>query len=171
LEQVDSDAVKSLTALGVAAYRGHVALTSLLLRHGADVDHVEAVDGCSVLHLAAQGSRVGSNEHMQIAETLLAHGANPAARDFNGNTASRAAFVAGDKVLAIFLYMHAQARIVHTPRIAHGTTQVPSALVTTVLASSIASPRNRATLSVYRPAISKHDVDLFIRAAKRARMS
>jgi ankyrin repeat protein len=169
----DSDAVKSLTALGVAAYRGHVDLVRLLLRHGADVHHVEAVDGCSVLHLVAQGSRAGSNDHMRIAESVLAYGANPAARDLHGNTPSRAAFLAGDQVLAIFLYMHAQARIPHQPMTRHGSAQIPSSSVlTSAMAPSEVSSQTPATFRpLVRPAISKHDVDLFIRAAKRARMS
>jgi hypothetical protein len=169
----DSDAIKSLTALGVAAYRGHVDLVRLLLRHGADVHHVEAVDGCSVLHLVAQGSRAGSNDHMRIAESVLAYGANPAARDLHGNTPSRAAFQAGDRVLAIFLYMHAQARMAHQPMTQHSSAQTtPSSVLTSPMAPSVLSSQPLSTLrSLFLPAISKHDVDLFIRAAKRARMS
>lgn len=87
---------KSVSALGCAAYRGHLPLVNLLLRHGADVHYVESVDGCGVLHLVAQGSRRASEHHVEITKKLLLAGADPTLKDYSDALPADYAREAGD---------------------------------------------------------------------------
>lgn len=95
---------KSISALGCAAYRGHLALVRLLLQNGADPNYVEAVDGCSILHFAAQGSHRDSSSHREICEVLaFDYFVDPDAKDLHGNSPADLADIAGDRSLAEFL--------------------------------------------------------------------
>jgi ankyrin repeat protein len=59
----------NLTPLMIAAGRGYLQMTQILLNAGADVYSLDSVMGASALHKAAQGGVV------EVAELLLAHGA------------------------------------------------------------------------------------------------
>lgn len=76
---VDALVGDGVTALGEAAFLGHVDCMKILLRHGAKVDAPQR-KGMTPLHRAA---RVGRPE---AAELLLQHGANPFAKTENGLT-------------------------------------------------------------------------------------
>ena len=68
------------TALMEAALNGHHALVTLLLTRGADVSLTDS-DGLSALHRAAAGPT-----SYQCVEILLDHGADPHAKNLNGET-------------------------------------------------------------------------------------
>ncbi|KAL4921318.1 ankyrin repeat-containing domain protein [Aspergillus aurantiobrunneus] len=66
------------TVLEMAAEAGHLALVDLLIQRGVDVksDH----EGYSALHSAV------ANKHPEIAQLLLAHGADPLRMEYYGRT-------------------------------------------------------------------------------------
>ena len=79
IEARDSD---GSTPLHCAVWKGHQQAVAALIKAGADVNAVNQNDhwGTTPLHAAAHANQVA------IAELLLAHGANPKAKDDEGRT-------------------------------------------------------------------------------------
>lgn len=75
--------VKNMTLLGRAVYHGHENIIHLLLNRGANIHQHDNVNKESPLHIAMC---MNSGERPHIVELLLAHGANPNAKDMYGNT-------------------------------------------------------------------------------------
>ena len=67
------------TALGAAAFDGHVAAVKVLLEAGAEVNHADN-NRCTALYF---GARHG---HVEVIQVLLAAGADPSIADHQGRT-------------------------------------------------------------------------------------
>ncbi|HYD17420.1 MAG TPA: ankyrin repeat domain-containing protein [Patescibacteria group bacterium] len=80
---------ESMTALMMAAERGHIDIVRLLLKAGAERDAQES-KGFSALMLAAQGG------HKNVVDAMLEHSANTALRNKDGDTAATLAAKRGD---------------------------------------------------------------------------
>lgn len=67
-----------------AAKRGNVAITALLLAHGADVSRMDR-SGQAALHVAVRhASAFCDSSHVEVAQLLLQHGASPLQLDDAG---------------------------------------------------------------------------------------
>jgi ankyrin repeat protein len=87
------------TCLHVAAERGRVAVTELLLGFGADpnVTRHHAYGGQTPLHVAVR------HQHIKIAEALLDKNADPNIQDSHGKTALHEAVATGNGLLVELL--------------------------------------------------------------------
>jgi ankyrin repeat protein len=103
------------TALMTAVNNGAAAVTSLLLRQGADVNATNK-QGRSALHIAAAQNRA------EICENLLEAGADVNAEDSNGMTAAHVAAMFGNMAVYTLLTSQAQFNVdsadslEHTPK-------------------------------------------------------
>ncbi|MCK4850705.1 MAG: ankyrin repeat domain-containing protein [Phycisphaerae bacterium] len=86
----------TLPAIHRAAYNGHKAEITQLIKQGADV-RLKGPNGWTPLHMAAMGG------HRGISELLLSNGANIGDRDEKGRTATELAKTHGHNGLAAFL--------------------------------------------------------------------
>lgn len=71
---------KRISALHRSAQSGHVAVTKLLVKAGADLETKSSETGSTPLHLATGGG------HSEVARVLIEAGANPNSRSLNGST-------------------------------------------------------------------------------------
>lgn len=115
---VNAKGLDDFTALHRAADEGRVAVVSLLLAKGADVN-AHRKQGGTALHEAVRlelEDTEYSAEHYQIAQLLLARGADPFAKNEYGETVVQVAARAGDaKILALLRGSAAQHRLHPTP--------------------------------------------------------
>ncbi len=75
--------------LHVAALGGHLAITKMLVKAGADLEARNPLDGSTPLHFAAGEGR------LEIVNVLIKAGANPESRSFDGSTPLHPAAQAG----------------------------------------------------------------------------
>ena len=119
-------------AIQAALYKGHLAIVSLLIDRGADINSQD-VEGSSLLHVAAQtgdpkavslliecGADVGvrdgdcstalhiasGNEHLGVVQLLLARGAEVDPQDNHGSTPLHLASTKGNDTIARLLMEH-----------------------------------------------------------------
>ncbi len=108
---VNAKGLDDFTALHCAADEGRVAVVSLLLAKGADVN-ARRKQGGTALHEAVRlelEDTEYSAEHYQIAQLLLARGADPFAKNEYGETVFQVAARAGDaKIVALLRRSAAQ---------------------------------------------------------------
>ncbi len=89
------------TALWIAVNKNDTALVGLLLDNGADPKiKYDTANGWTVLHLAARDRR------KELAELLLAHGANANAQDNTGETPLHLAVSLGEREMVALLLAH-----------------------------------------------------------------
>ena len=88
---------EGLTALHVASAKGFLDIVKMLLACGSQTETVSWPKLQTALHLAAKEG------HTDILSVLLSHGANPHAKDSDGNSALHLASVAGDMEACVFL--------------------------------------------------------------------
>ncbi|XP_061449947.1 ankyrin repeat domain-containing protein 27 [Rhineura floridana] len=88
-----------LTPLHVAALHGHAVLTSLLLKHGANIGAKDANQAVP-LHLACQ------NGHFQVVKDLMEHNPKENKKDIHGNTPLIYACLNGYQEIVAFLLQH-----------------------------------------------------------------
>src|SRR5689334_3014068 len=84
--QVNAYALDGFTALGLAAYFGHPPIVDLLLARGAN-PNLAARNSMNVRPLHSAVANGDAAKALQLAETLLKHGAEPNARQEGDYTA------------------------------------------------------------------------------------